>query len=249
MRRFTLYFITALLLICLSISCSHKHESLTRVVVTGEANAQAQPETAVLVLSVVTQSQRALDAQQENARRSEAVMRAVQATAGANTSVKTSDYSLEPQKDYRENRLPKIIGYDARNTVTVTMSDLNNVGAVIDAASRAGANSIERVSFILREDNPARSHTLADATHQAICKAQSIAEAVGGHIVHIVDEQESGTINRPVNTDYETAANYGTPTRSFGIYASKPAITTPLEAGSLNVKSQVQITVEIAASQ
>jgi uncharacterized protein YggE len=36
------------------------------------------------------------------------------------------------------------------------MSDLKNVGAVIDAASRAGANSIDGISFVLRQTNPAR---------------------------------------------------------------------------------------------
>src|SRR5437763_1336187 len=134
--------------LALAASCSEKKESLhTRVMVTGESDSKAAPDTSVIVLSVVTQSKSALDAQQQNARKSDAVIQAVKQAAGANPDVKTSDYSLEPQRDY-QGSMPRILGYEARNTVTVTTPALDNVGAVIDAATQAGANSVESVSFI-----------------------------------------------------------------------------------------------------
>src|SRR5207249_8674930 len=123
----------------------------TQAAVAGEAITRVEPDTSIMTLSVVTQSTQAITAQQENARKSDAVASAVKNVAGSSAEVKTSDYTLQPQYDYRDNRLPKIVGYDARNSVIVTMSDLKNVGAVIDAASRAGANSIDSVSFILRQ--------------------------------------------------------------------------------------------------
>src|SRR5918912_1648212 len=81
-------------------ACATKEKRLSRVLVTGEADQHAQPDTAVLVLSVVTENPKALDAQQQNARKSEAVIAAVKATAGANPEIRTSDYSLQPQKNY-----------------------------------------------------------------------------------------------------------------------------------------------------
>ena len=53
---------------------------------------------------------------------------AIKNTAGANAEIKTSDYSLQPQYDYRDNKLPKIVGYNARNSVIVTMSELKMSG-------------------------------------------------------------------------------------------------------------------------
>src|SRR2546427_2078309 len=124
---------------CLSLvaaaGCAKKTNHTTKVTVAGEATTRVEPDAAVLVLSVVTQSAQAITAQQENARKSDAVASAVKNIAGSNAEIKTSDYTLQPQYDYRENRLPRIVGYDARNTVIVTTSDLKNVGAVIDAAS------------------------------------------------------------------------------------------------------------------
>lgn len=230
-----------------TVSCSHKTPPpSTRVTVAGEANLKAQPDAAVIVLSVVTQNQQALNAQQENARKSDAVIRAVKDAAGANPEIKTSDYSLQPQYDYRYNKLPKIIGYDARNTVSVTMSDLNGVGKVIDAASRAGANSVESVSFILRENSPARGQTLADATRQAMSKAESIAQAMGGRVLRVVEEQEGGLPNRPGEPN--DFAKYK-PNAAMLNMDARQSIATPLEPGSLNVRSQVQLVVEIETHQ
>lgn len=223
-------------------ACGPKQERLTRVSVTGEAKAQAQPDTAVIVLSVVTQNKQALTAQQENARKSEAVINAVKQTAGANPEIRTSDYSLQPQYSYQDSRLPTIIGYEARNSVTVMMSELNNVGAVVDAASEAGANSVQGVSFTLRENNQARSQTLDAATRQAMSKAQAIAQALGGRIVRVVEEHE-GAVNRNPGAADEQAYDMNANTSSYP--DTKRASTTPVEAGTLNVKTEVQLIVEI----
>lgn len=237
------------LAIIFSASCATKPPAFSRAVVMGESNIRAQPDTAVIILSVVTQSGQAVNAQQENARKSEAVKRAMQTSAGANPEIKTSDYSLEPQRSYRENKLPTIIGYEARNTVTVTMSDLDKVGGAIDAASQAGANSVENISFILRENNPARGQTLADATRQAMSKAQSMAQALNGRIVRVVEMQEGGTTDSPLTTTTSTVSLDYADARAGAMSRAKRSYSTPVEAGSLNVKSQVQLVVEIEAKQ
>jgi uncharacterized protein YggE len=232
----------------LAAGCGTKERRASRVMVTGESEAKAAPDTAVIVLSVVTQNQRALDAQQQNARKSEAVIQAVKETAGANPEIKTSDYNLQPQQSYRTNAMPSIIGYEARNSVTVKMGELNNVGAVIDAATRAGANSVEGVSFTLRETSPARAQTLAEASRQAMAKAQAMAQALGGRVTRVVEEQEGGFENRPMTTDeaqeYRTRGNAGLAASAEYGAAGKLG-RTPVESGSLNVRAQVQLIVEI----
>jgi uncharacterized protein YggE len=216
--------------------CNRKSNRTTKVTVAGEAITRVEPDTAVLTISVVTQSPQAVTAQQENARKSDTVANAVKTTGGSTVEIKTSDYSLQPQYDYRDNRLPKIIGYDARNSVIVTMSDFKNVGAVIDAASRAGANSIDNVSFVLRQTSPARGQALADATQQAMNKAQSIAQALGGHVLRVVEENESATVAGAQVMEYQTTLNYD---------ANLRKAVTPITPGQLNIRSNVQLIVEI----
>ena len=205
----------------------------TRVLVTGDAIVKAQPDTAVMVISVVTQAKQALDAQQQNAVRSDAVVRAIKAAVPGG-EVKTSGYSLQPQRVYRENQPPTITGYEARNAVTVTLSDLTKVGTVIDASSQAGANDISSIAFTLRQDRPARDQALKDATREAMNKAQVIAQALNGRVVRIVEVQEEGFRVPQPRLEMESFA-----------MADKRVASTPIEVGSLDITSRVQLIAEV----
>ena len=232
-------------------ACERKVEAgpvRSRVMVVGEADAKAQPDTAVVTLSVVTQSKRAVEAQQANARKSEAVIEAAKREAGEGVEVKTSDYGLTPQREWWGGQ-PRITGYDARNTVTVTVADLDRVGGVIDAATQAGANSVDGIQFVLRETNPARREALAAATRQAMAKAEGMAEALGGRITRVVESQEGNFVPRPGyawdgQEEHDLSANMNA---SGGLSARKEAARTPVEAGRLDIKSTVQLIVEIEA--
>jgi uncharacterized protein YggE len=188
-----------------------------------------------LTVAVVTQNASASEAQGENASRTDAVVRAVKSAAGAGAEVKTSGYSLQPQYVYKEGASPTIASYIARNSVTVTTGELSRVGAVIDAASRAGANSVDGLAFTLRRDEQARRQALGDATREAVGKARFIAETLGGRVVRIVEVQESGTV-RPVpiyNAEFGRSA------------ATAQAPQTPVESGSLDIHAQVLVIAEI----
>ena len=245
--RFLPLFIAAAALSCAA-SCAEKKESVrTRLLVTGESDSKVPPDTAVVILSVVTQSRGALDAQQQNARKSEAVINAVKAVAGANPEVETSDYSLNPQRDW-QGSMPRIVGYEARNSVSVTTSALDAVGAVIDAATGAGANSVDGVSFILRESNPARGKALGEASRQAMQKAEAMAQSMNGRIVRVVEQREGGFPERPTGvTDGEYPLGYASANINSGGLLRAEARRTPVAAGTLNVRSQVYLVVEVEA--
>jgi uncharacterized protein YggE len=205
--------------------------TLTKVLVTGDAIVQAQPDTAIITVSVVTQGRNALAAQQENARKSDAVISALKSAAGTGAEIKTSGYSLQPIRVYKEGQPPTITGYEARNSVTVTLPDLTKVGPVIDATGLAGANDIAGISFTLRKDRPARDQALADATREALSKAQVLATALGGRVVRIVEVQEGGVDRpRPMYIDQAQVMK---------------AQSTPIEVGTLEISSRVQLVAEV----
>jgi uncharacterized protein YggE len=209
---------------------------LTKVSVTGDSIVQAQPDTAILTVSVVTQGRNALEAQQDNANRSDAVVKALKSAAGAGAEVKTSGYNLQPIRAYKEGQPPTITGYEARNSVTVTMSDLTRVGTVIDATAQAGSNDISGISFTLRKDRPARDQALAEATREALSKAQVIATALGGRVVRIVEVQEEGVQPpRPIYQEFQMKTMSAAP--------------TPIEVGTLDITSRVQLVAEIEVGQ
>ncbi|HEV2835566.1 MAG TPA: SIMPL domain-containing protein [Pyrinomonadaceae bacterium] len=203
----------------------------TKVMVTGDSRVQAQPDTAIVTIAVVTQGKSALEPQQENATKTDAVVRALKTAAGTGAEVKTSGYSLQPMRVYRENQPPTITGYEVRNTVTVTMTELARVGNVLDAASQAGANDVAGISFTLRQDRAARDQALLEATREAMSKAQVVARALGGRVVGIVEVQAEG-FYRPPQPVYQVEA-----------YAARTGagVSTPIEVGSLDITSRVQL--------
>jgi uncharacterized protein len=206
----------------------------TRITVGGDSIVQAQPDTAILTISVVTQARRAIDAQQENATKTEAVIQALKTAAGPGAEIKTSGYSVQPQRVYRENQPPTITGYEARNTVTVTTSDLKRLGNLIDAASQSGANDIAGIAFTLRQDRPARDQALKEATREAMTKAEAIASVLGRRVTRIVEVQEEG-FQRPPQPVYQAEA----------FMAKRDAASTPIEVGSLDISSRVVLVAEV----
>jgi len=217
--------------------------NFTRITVSGDSQAKVSPDTAVVTFSVVTQGKQAVDAQQLNAQKSDAVKSAVEAITGdAKVEIKTSDYSLSPEQDYYSGKMPKILGYEVKNTMTVSIDKLDRVGAIIDAATSAGANSVEGIQFVIGEASPAQGEALALATAQAMAKAEAVARSLNGKIVRVVQTIEGGVPPQMVDSTYAGMAN----TAANAMFESKQRASTPVQAGALVVRSQVVLVVEIS---
>ena len=224
------------------------HIRYTRITVVGDSQTKVAPDTAVITFSVLTQNSQAVNAQQENARKSEAVKQAVEALfPNSKPEIKTSDYNLNPQQNYYSSKMPKIIGYEVKNTVTVSITDMTQTGAVIDAATKAGANSVEGINFVLGEASPAQGDALSLATKQAMAKAEAIAKSLNGKVVRVVESSEGGIAPRPNSDVMEESMNSNTAADSKMEY--RRSYQTPVQSGSLNVRSQVVLVVEIETNQ
>ena len=216
-----------------------RQNKFTRITVTGDSQTKVAPDTALITFTVVTQGKQALDTQQENAKKSEAVKLAVEAIKNdAEIEVKTSNYNLSPDYDY-SGSMSKISGYEVRNTVTISINDLTQVGAVIDAATKAGANSVEGINFVLGEASPAQGDALGLATKQALAKAESIAKSLNGKVVRVLETHEYGAPHLPSSSENYAAMN------SNMSMDSKRSYSTPIQSGSLDIKSNVVLVVEV----
>jgi uncharacterized protein YggE len=86
----------------------------------------------------------------------------------------------------------------------------------------------------LKQTSPARGQALADATQQAMNKANSIAQALNGHVSRVVEENESSTVAGEFN-QYDK--------RAYTL--DEVSKQTPITSGPLSIKSNVQLIVEI----
>jgi uncharacterized protein YggE len=156
---------------------------------------------------------------------------------GAKGEIKTAYYQLNPvYGEGRPGRGPTIAGYSASNTVLVSTEDMDKVGKVVDAATQSGANNIQSLQFMIKDDSALRKQALQEAVAKAKSKADAMASAAGVKLVRIVSINESGGV-RPMQM------------RAYGgdmAMMSKAAAPTPIEAGDLDISAGVSIAYEIA---
>lgn len=130
----------------------------------------------------------------------------------------------------------ELTGYTASNTITVQSRDIDQVGAYIDLAFEAGANTLESIDFSSSDTEQAKLDALKLAVENARGKADAIASALGMQVDNVVQVTEIGSY-------------------SYGAYASgakmmnsrlEPAdADTVLHAATLQVQAQVEIEFEL----
>lgn len=203
--------------------------------VTGEATVKAKPDQAQINIGVVTQAQTAQNAATQNAQRLDAVLAELRQALGAGAEIKTISYALNPNYRYpKEGGAPTLTGYTATNVVEVTINDLTQVGKVIDAATKSGANQVQRLQFTLKDEQAVRAQALREAVTRARAKADAIAATLSAKVARVLRVEESDpVVVRPYVA--ETFAR-----------SEMAAAPTPIEPGTIEVRAVINLTVEIA---
>lgn len=205
--------------------------------VTATAIITAKPDRAQLEVGVVTQATTAQSATLDNAQRVDATIAAIRKILDRGGEIKTIGYSVRPVYRYpKEGGVPSITGYTASNMIQVSINDLAAVGRVIDAATASGTNTIQRLEFVLRDDQAVQLQALAEASAKAKAKAQAIASALGLRVVRILHAEELGGYTSPPRPMNE---------RVFAMAAEAAAPPTPVEPGTVEIRATVSLTVEV----
>lgn len=170
-----------------------------QISVSATGNSYQAPDLATVSAGVVTQAPTAQDAMSANAAQMSAIFDALKSAGIQRRHIQTSQLSLNPQYDYKQNRnQPRITGYEARNTVSARSEDLSQVGPMIDALVTAGANNINGVNFGIKDSVAAKSDARKSAIEEARRKAGEMAAASGVSLGRILSVSESTHGARPM---------------------------------------------------
>ncbi len=204
------------------------------VTVSGDAVITATPDLAEIDVGVVTQARTAPEASKENAERLARVLAEVKKQLGKGDEVKTSGYTLTPNYRYPQGGRPEIVGYTATNILRIKTTNLTLVGKLIDTAMQAGANNVNRLVFTLKDELAAQMEALKTATAKARSKAEAAASSLGLKIVRILSVSEGERVVQPVFRQTMTAR------------AEAASTPTPIEPGTVEIRSTVSMTVEVS---
>jgi uncharacterized protein len=219
---------------------SQENEKASRppsVTASGEAVITAEPDLAEIDIGVVTQARNAPDAAKENAEKLARVMAEVRKLLGKGDEVKTASYSLNPNYRYPQGGKPEITGYIATNILRLKTGNLAGVGKLIDVTMQSGANAINRLAFTLKDEHAAQLQALRVASQKARDKAEEIAGALGLKIVRILAVSEGERGVRPITMPLARGAQFET----------AAVAPTPVEAGTIEIRSTVSLTGELGA--
>lgn len=156
--------------------------------VSGEGEARAKPDRAMINIGVQSRAVTAAAAAAENARKQSAVLDTLRKLGFTPEQLTTANYSVSPEMQYdQQGQRPRVIGYVVSNTVRVDVRQLDGAGAAIDAALARGANEIHGLNFYLSDPGPSRRAAIADAVAKARADAEALASAAGGRLGSILE--------------------------------------------------------------
>jgi uncharacterized protein len=192
------------------------------ITVTGTGQVSSVPDEAEFSLGVSTEGNTARSALAANSEQMQRLIDALKAAGMSRADIRTQDVSVG--RDYDDHG-----GYTARNSVSVTIRDLDRAGAVLDAASRAGANEIYGPSLTRANRSDLEANALKAAYANARDRAEALADAAGvslGKVTAITEQPPSGGEYMPMLAKRDAAA--------------------PIEPGREQIAASVTVTFSIS---
>lgn len=202
------------------------------VSVSGNAQRTLQPDIAMIDFSVQTiNAANVTDGRDANNASMEKVMAALKAQ-GVDTDkdVKTVNYSINPSYGVDGKQ---VTGYDIVNSVEVKVRDMDKLGAVMEATTTAGADSVSGLSFSMEDPSAAYNLALQDAIANAKARAETLAQKAGATLGAVVCASEGGY--------YPPSPIYYGRDMAGGINGG----AVPVSSGSIQVSATVSITYEL----
>jgi uncharacterized protein len=210
------------------------------VQVTGAATINVVPDRVLIKLGVESRGLTPDQVQAENLAAIQRVTSAVRGLGVAEKDIATDYYLVNPV--YGDYESLQIKGYRINNVVAVTLNDVNQAGAVLIAALKAGANEVLDVEFYTSQLRKYRDEARALAMKAATEKAQALAGAGGAQAGCLLKVDEN-------SWSYYTGSWWGGRDRAqwaqnvvqnAATSGSQPsADDTPLSLGQIAIRAEV----------
>lgn len=210
---------------------AHTEFEATTLQLSAAGEAHAAPDVASINVGVETLAPTAAQALHENSAQMSATIAALKAQGVAARDIQTSGLNLNAQYVFHDGEARKLTGYQAANTVTITVRDLARLGATVDAVVGAGANQINGVSFSLSDPQHAEDEARRAAVKALEAKAALYADATGYRLARLVSLSDGG--------------GQGSPVRPMMLSASRKLSATPTEPGEMDVVVTVNAVYEL----
>lgn len=173
---------------------------LRSISISGHGEVRAVPDLAVISIGVTTQGNAAREALDANTKAMKTLLDTLKKAGVDARDMATSNFSVGPRLDYGNNngQLPKVVGYDVNNMVTLTVRKIEDLGELLDVAVSTGSNTINGISFSISKPDAMLTDARKAAVLDARSKAQTYAAAGGFKLGNVVNVSEGTAYQPPV---------------------------------------------------
>lgn len=204
------------------------------VTVGGNGKSTVTPDRFSFNVGVQTVANTVDEAVNQNNTKVASVIRALKNAGARDADIQTSNFSIWPQQDYQEGKLPRILGYQVSNNITVRSSKVADAGRLLGIAVNAGVNTSSGINFEVADRAKGRDEGLRAAFEDAKAKASLLAQAAGRTLGSALMIVEGGQVAPPP---------YPMP-RAMAMEA-KAVSDVPVEAGSEERSYSVTVTFQL----
>ena len=205
----------------------------TKITVTGTGETQVSADTAIISLGVSARDKDVLQAQQKVNETIAAIRKTLLDNGVEETCINTDYLNIYAIYDYSTDQ-EELAAYNANSTLAIKVTDISTVGALIDAAFAAGANTLNGITFSASDTEEANAESMKKAVAAAKAKAEVLAEASGLKITGIETIAEGGVYS------------YGNSVGNFSAKrmeaAAQDEAGTVVQAAKLIINATVSIT-------
>lgn len=200
--------------------------------VTGTGIATLTPDRFTFTAGVQTMAPTVEEAVNENNSKMSAVVAALKRAGATDQEVRTANFSIYPQQTYEQGRAPRVVGYQANNTVIVTKRDIAAASKLLQVALSAGVNETSNLNFEVSDPTRGRDDGLraafADARQQAALLAQAAGRTLGRALTINVGAEQAPPPPRPVMA-------------MAGMAKAEAVSQVPVESGSREITFTVSV--------
>jgi uncharacterized protein YggE len=193
-----------------------------------DATVERAPDEATVTVAAVGRGDTAAAARANVSGDADAVTSAL---GGDGATVTSSRFTVRPEYDYSQDGR-ELVGYVAVHSIEAETTDVDGVGALVDAAVDSGADRVEGIRYSLSDETraDAREEALTTAMERARGDATTLATAEDRSVGDAVTIETSQRGQASFGVQYDTADAGG---------------QTDISPGPVTVEMSVQATYEL----
>lgn len=207
-------------------------DALRTVSVSATGMADAVPDAARASLTVLATDPKSAEAAQSAAAVSTTkVIDALKAAGVDEADIATQGINVGPSYVFDSDGGQEQSGYQASQSLTVTLRDLTTAGSTLDSVIAAGGNTarVDSLTTFVTDPTVAANNARAQAVDIAKAQAEQYAQLLGFSLGAVASVSESTMANGPMPVAMAEAA------------AGAEKVPTPVEAGTTQVSVTLQL--------